>query len=258
MNTLEKLYVTLDAVLDLRQGVLNFLSSDFAFAVTTQSGYFLREEDNFSSAELSPVNQQPWGELPQVDVQRLLQAHPYQVMRASMRTRIDKFINHLCAAHFQNSLAQGFEPSIKIELNVHGYHLTEEEAKTIEQSFQAVMGKFFRVTVINVAPIHMTPDVMRENFFGMVMYDYVTWANLHGPALQKKPLSTSCLYVPRIRFNGPFPPEQLEICQQRNVSPWELLQQVYAPILPTQYIPVAFFCVAVPQNLEEYTAGRAA
>jgi hypothetical protein len=131
--------------------------------------------------------------------------------------------------------------------------LTAAEGQEIERSFQHLLGQFFRVTVVDIPVEKLTPEVMRGQFFGMVMYDYVSWANVHGPALQKKPLTSACLYVPRIRFNGPFPAEQLEVCAQRNMTPWELAQQIYAPIMPIQYIPTAFFSVAVPQNLDVYT-----
>lgn len=254
MNTLEKLYVSLDAVLDMRQGVLNFLSSEFAFAVTTQPEYFQREEDVFGSAALASFNQQPWGTLSKEDYNRVLAEQPYAVARGAVRTRIDKFIKHLCAAHLKNSLAQGFEPSIKIDLNIHGYKLSPQEGQEVERTFQHILGQFFRVRVVDVRLEDLPPDVMREHYFGMVMYDYVTWANLHGPALQKKPLTTACLYVPQIRFNGPFPQEELEACIKRNISPWEMSQKVLSGIMPIQYIPVAFFCVAVPQNLDVYTA----
>ena len=258
MQFLKKLYVDLDAVVDLRLGVLNLVSPPFAFDQTTHPEYFQREEDAFSSTRINPATNEPFGGLPRPLFKSVLVQCRDKVLTASLRTKINKFVRQLCAAHLANVIRSGQEIRIIIEVNIHPFVMTPEAQIELTQTLQTdFFGLHFQVALIDISPQDLNLDVVRDNFFGLVRYEFFDWLNLHDTALRKKPIRDTCLYVPRLYAGGkPTDAESLSLLaefKKRKMDPMEKISQALANFVPIQFLPIAFFCADVPANQSVWT-----
>ena len=252
MEQRNKLYVSIDALLDLRLGVMNAISPRFAAMVTTQAAYFQREEDRFSTLE--------HGELPPETLTQVLKSQGKKILPAALRTKIGKFLKQLCAVHFHQMIKEGWEMSVEIDINLYPYVFTEDEVVALHEVLTLYLGRTFKFNLLNVPPKNMVLDQVRDAYFGMVMYDYAEWVNCHNTELQKKPLRDTCLYLPRLFFgnldearNKITARAEIADMRKNKQDPFEMFRQALGPFLSVQYLPVAFFSADIPENLAVYT-----
>ena len=156
-------------------------------------------------------------------------------------------------AHFQNNLRQGLELKIEIEVNVYPYSFGSAVLKELKTSIQNSFGSYFNVSLIHQSWEQLALDKVRENYFGMIFYEYADWVNSQNTALRQKPLRDTCLYVPRLYFGNKPDPAIVEEYKKNGFDTFEQNRKALEPVLPIQYLPVAFFCLNTPQNLDEYT-----
>ena len=85
---IKRLYVSSDALFDLRQGTLATIDPDFAASVTTKKDYYTRVEDLFYSNDKAPNTDEPYGELDKECFNSILNIHKELVIRNSIMTKI--------------------------------------------------------------------------------------------------------------------------------------------------------------------------
>jgi len=238
----KRLYVGLDAVMDLRLGVMNTISSDFALAVTQQSDYYVREEDIFEARGVDSQGR-AFGKLSPELYASIMGKIPQRVLLNSLRTKINRFVRQLCATHLRNAIHEGDAFNISIDVNIWPFHVAPAALDSYRQAMATFFGQFFNVTLIDKSWEQLTPQFVAEEYFGMVLYTYADWYNHHQAYFKQTPLRNTCLYVPRLWVPGKKPPsEELELLTKRNMDPFSLTSQVLMPFLPIQFVPIAFFC----------------
>ena len=136
MDHLRKLYVSLDAILDLRLGAMNLVSTDFAQAVTRTPAYYLREEDVMSSDAQATATGQPWGAIPHDVFERFVRSSGKNAVTAALKTKLAKFVRVLCATHLQNVIKEGQDIHIEIEVNTWPYDFHDRERVALAESLQ--------------------------------------------------------------------------------------------------------------------------
>lgn len=239
-NVSKKLYVALDCLLDTRLGALVTISPDFAFEVTSQPSYYQREQDLFSSPAFGTLSVEKLGE-----VQTQLQQ---TVLKNSMMTRMYRFVRELASQFVLRGIGTPYTMAVQIEVNTYPYVLNAEETQAALQALAYRMGEQFEVSLVHKSPAEMGLSSVRQNYAAMVMYRYHDWLNLHDLEIKKKPLKEVILYVPRLYFGEPPNAEALASFAEHNTAPFELSQQVLAPLVQLQYLPIALYCVDTPSN----------
>lgn len=244
MNTLQKhlkkIYVPLDCLFDTRMGALTLLNPDFAFAVTTESDYFEREQDLFSTKE--------FGTLDKDKFEAFYKLREKELVRSSLKTPMIKFLVELCSQFTTMTLGTPHHCAVEIEVNTYPFTLGEAERVQLLRTLLFVTAQQYPIRMVNIAPKALSASYAQENYCAMVMYNYHEWMNLHDNDIRKKLLKQLCLYLPRLYFGPPPSHEELLKFQQHNIDPFELQQHTLGPFLLTQYLPIELYCADVPHK----------
>ena len=243
---LTKVYVSLDSLLDTRLGALALINTDFCFDVTTQKEYYSRQEDLFKTPAM--------GELSKLVFNDILLTHKQNIFRNSLKTKMPVFIRELCTKLFFQAMSTPFQSGVEIDVNIYPYQPNEAEVEGLLQALVECFGKEFSINLINKNNKQLTIEEVRQNYRCMVMYNYHEWMNVYENEIKKKPLRETGFYVPRLFFGIPPNEETLLHFENNNVDPFLFTQQIFAPLVPIQYLPIALYCADTPDNLPEYSA----
>lgn len=241
-----KVYVDIAAVFDLRQGAMSLIDEDFSVAVTTDSSYYLRDEDAFSA----PV----FGQLDPKLFAQVLGTYSDEVLRSAVATKIFKFIKHLYARYTLSNAKASIEMSVDLQVNTWPHVLAAQEALDMHDLIAERLGGKIRVEVVCFDPKTLVPDKLEEQYLAMIFYDCLEWVNSYKSRYEKKKKFSSVpIFVPRKWHSSKPAAAELKQLTDKGVDPMEMYERILAPIIAINFIPMAFFCVDLPANLEEYT-----
>ena len=240
LNPSKKIYVDLDCLLDTRLGTLVTISPDFAFEATSSKDYYLREQDAFTAASFGPLTRE--------EFKRVHDALPQQVLKNSLMTKMPHFIRELSAQLVVRNIGTPYAMNVEIEVNTYPYAFSPEEAQTLLQVCAYRLGERFSVSLTHRSYKELALSTVRDAYVAMIMYSYHEWVNFNDLEIKKKPLKELSLYVPKLYFGEPPTAEQLQTFAEHNTGPFELSQQVLAPLVLIQYLPIALYCVDTPNN----------
>lgn len=240
-------YVTLDSLLDMRLGTLTCMSTDFAFDVSMDERYYLREEDLFATVKAGALSKAMYA--------KVHESLKDIIPRNSVRTRMFEFIDELMGKLFFEVVSKPYHSSVGLEVNTFPYQLNDEEAALILESIATLFDGRFNVHLIHRNPKEITAEIAAERYRAMIMYSYHDWLNANDEAVRKKVLfDQTGLYVPQL-YQGHLPTSnELAEFAKHNTNPFAFLTKVLSPFVSVQHLPVALFCAAIPANKPEYAA----
>lgn len=244
LTPVQKIYVTLDSLLDVRLGALSIINTDFAFEVVSDKRYFLRQEDVFET--------KTHGALSKEKLLSIIDQQGNKVIRNSLITNAYLFIKELCTKLTIQYLTGPHRCTIELDINTHPYNFTQAEQDTLLSLFQTKIGQEFTIHLIHKSDAELTAGFCRENYLCMVMYNYANWVNLHDTELKKKPLRNTGLYVPKLYFTRMPDKEEMKAFEENQLDIFQISAQILEPIVVVQYLPVALFSAATPENKFEY------
>lgn len=244
-TSIAKIYISLESLLDMRQGALAVLDDKFAYEVTTQADYFTREEDSFSSRK--------YGALSKELLTRLLNEKADLIAANSLSTRMPRFIRELVNRLKEQAHNTPYHTSVAVEVNTYPCNMTPEENEVLLQVLRVSLGEGFQITLIHKAEAQLTYQHVKTNYMCMIMYNYVQWMNLYEKDIKKSPLKDMCFYVPKLYFGVPPTAEELDELARHNTDPFTFMQEAMAPLVPIQFLPIALYCADIPMNRDEYS-----
>lgn len=241
-----KVYVDIAAVFDLRQGVLSMIDEDFSVAVTTESSYYLRDEDLFSASV--------FGQLEPKLFSQVLEVYQDQILRSAVATKIFKFIKHLYARYTLSNAKASIEMNVGLQVNTWPYVLAAQETLDMHDLIKTRLGGKINVEVVCFDPQTLVPEKLDEQYLAMIFYDCLEWVNSYKSRYEKKKKFTSVpIFVPRKWHSSKPSAAELKQLSDKGVDPMEMYERILAPIISINFIPMAFFCVDLPANREDYT-----
>ena len=246
MKFYKKIYLAADALFDLRQGTLNMISTKFAIDVTVGEAYYVREEDMFGTPDFGVLNKEIFA-----TIQR---QYADQIFKVSGRTKILEFVKQLYLKLIKTNGGEAVELDISLEINLFPLKLSPEELAKLKGAIDSALNGQLAVSICYFDPRTLTTDMVNSQYIGMIFYEYASWLNsFEREFKQKKNISATALYVPRIYFEGKPSKETLAPLDKEKIDPFEMWEHIYSPILKINYLPVAFFCVDLPANAPELT-----
>jgi hypothetical protein len=246
MKYYRSIYVDIESLFDIRQGVLSKIMVEFAVDVTLNEAYYTREDNSF----YSPT----YGHIPHDKFQQIYNSYKEESLTVSYKTKMLDFVRHLTAKTLKQNALSGVEMVLGIEINLFGFSFSEKEASDLVEIVRQELGGEFEVTTININPKLIRMQQAKDRYIGMIFYDYATWVNSNESDFKElKTFTQTVLYVPRLYFNGKPTKEELAAFAKQNVDPFDLWEKAYGPLLGINYIPIAFYCIATPANAEELT-----
>ena len=244
-TNIAKIYVSLDSLLDMRQGTLVLLDPDLAYELTTAKDYFTREEDLFASPK--------YGTLSKELLSRLLRDKTDIIVGTSLRTKIYKFIKDLVRQLKEGARSTPYHTAVAVEINTYPCLLNKSEYEELNKTLRQLLGQGFPITLINKSEEQLTYQYVKDNYRCVVMYNYVKWMNMYDKDIKKAPFKDTCFYVPRLYFGTPPTTEQLQELAKHNTDPFAFMSEAMMPLVPMQFLPIAMYCVDIPMNRDSYS-----
>jgi hypothetical protein len=245
-KTLKKVYLSLDALFDLRQGTLNCISPEFAAEVTSSETYFTREIDQFET--------KTFGSLSPAIYKKVFEKHGNLILRNSLMTKILTFVHSLFREFFKQAINTPFLSGVELEINTYPFILSAKEERDILECVVTHIGVNYSISLVHLSPAMLSPDVIRGNYVAVIMYDYVEWFNTHGNAVVKVPMRDVGFYLPKLLFGRKFTKAELNEFAKMKTNPFDFFATAMAPLTVVQHLPIALYSVNVPANLPKYSA----
>jgi hypothetical protein len=241
---IKKVYLSADALFDLRQGTLAYIDLDYSIDVTTKPSYYNREEDLFESTTMGKLDKELYN--------RIRSERQDNIVRLSMTTAIFEFLLSLCAEYKKQAILTPFLSDIEIEVNLYPFVFSDNEKDEILKCILEKTSSSFNVTLVNLSPDDMSVEYVRNNYVAMIMYEYAEWYNAHVEAIQKTPLIEVGIYIPKLYFLKKPDEKDLVDFKKHNTNPFDFMAQALSAFTVIQYLPISFYCANTPLNLSEY------
>ncbi len=250
---IKKIYVSVDALFDLRQGTLTLIDPDFALAVTSEPSYYTREIDLFATTTSVKDTTQPMGTLDRGIYDKVYVQHRDAIFRNSLMSKILFFLVPLYQEFSKQAILTPHLSSVEIDININPFCLTDDEITTMLACLVEHLGNACTIAIINVPAKELTVDYVKDNYLAMVMYDYASWFNLHDKDIRKGTLKEVGLYIPKLyTLRTLTPAEQTEFKKKKTTS-FEFTTKLMVPFIVMQFLPIALYSANLPINLEEYS-----
>lgn len=231
------LLVDLDSLFDTRLAILDILDPMLA-AHALQNGYLEREDNNFKFCPLPLFNE-------------LYAKRDNEVLGRSMMTQVKTIVIDFIKdanTRYKSSKTQAY-PSVYI--NVWPYKISEDAAGELLMPFHKAVGGKVHINLINMHPKDITPEVCKERFSHMIMYDFMEWLMLMGAGghLQRNPMNEVTLIAPRLYPSGV---PTTDDSQTRNeVEPHVCAELFFAPYIKLELYVAKLFSASVENNFIE-------
>jgi hypothetical protein len=231
---LEGIYVELDSLLDTRIGTIVKLYGDDVALAVLEDNYHNRQSDIFKDVDPA-IYKKAYAER---DTDTLQYSHVTDIICI-----LQKMVGELT----KQALSRPYHNGCRIYVNTHPYDLTEEEHKEIIAAVKSWVGLFSEANVITeVITISLSldkliPTYCRDNFSGMIMYEYEPWFAVQCKALSITPLPSVTLYVPAIYFEKVPTEEEIKECIKLVAHPFHAVEIAARPFIGLEFIDIDHF-----------------
>lgn len=230
------LMVDLDSLFDVPLAILDELDPLLAIHAL-KNGYLDREDNDFKYCPLSLFNE-------------LYAKRDSAVLGRAMMTQVKNIVIDFIkdANKKLKSSKSSAYPSVYI--NVYPYKISSDAAGEILVPFhKAVEGKV-HIHLVNMSPKEITPEVCKERFSHLIMYNYMEWLIEMGKLglLVRNPMNEVTLIGPRL-YPGGKPPEHDNQDQTRNsMQPHECAELYFAPFVKLELYVAKLFSASLDQD----------
>lgn len=184
-----KVYVDVDSLFDLRQGVLSQLM-DFDSLLE----YLKSDEYNFRDIDRFPVDMNEYT--------KILNEGRLTTIQNSVITYIaDILTTKLFRLEKRNSF-MGVSKAPEILLNMYPFNLTEEQEEVFRSALFKKLGIECYITIIYMDLKDLTPVFIKNTeIIGCFIYNITRWLDLHLEALNKQSMPELMIYGPALYKN---------------------------------------------------------
>ena len=250
---IKKIYISVDALFDLRQGTLTLIDPDYAVAVTSVPSYYTRDIDNFSTDVPKAGSLTPMGPLAREIYDKVFTSRRDEILRNSLMTKMLSFLTPLYQEFSKQAILTPFLSSIEIDVNINPFSLSDEEISVLLSCLSEHLGNACTITIVDIPVKELTVEHIKEHYLAMVLYEYTTWFNEHDKSIQKGLLKEVGIYVPKL-----FTLRRLTVAEEsefkkKKTTSFEFTSKLMAPFIVMQFLPIALYSANLPTNLDEYS-----
>ena len=238
--TATKLYLSLDALFDLRLGTLVTISPEFAYEITKDTKYFLRTADVFSTIEHGPLDTKIYDDI--------FNTYKPIVLKNSLITKILPFVASLLVDILKQADRINLAGPLELDINLYPFEFSDEEAKELLTLIIYKLGKIATINLINMSEKELTVEYVKNTYLAVVMYRYHEWFNMHHDDIMKIDLKNVGFYLPRVNFLSEFTEEDKKLFKKNGSDPFDLFAKAMSYFATIQYLPVATFSAELPHN----------
>lgn len=234
-ETIQGIYVDLDALLDTRLSTLFLIHEDLVSAALN-NGYAERLQDAFTNLHPS---------LTLDKFKELYAGRDNEVLHNASYTRVLNVLKEAVTRLVKMRVATPFATEIQIYVNAYPYTLTEKEEQDIAKSLLYHTSNQVDVQFLRLSDKELLPEYCSKTFSLMIRYDYAQWIDGHAEtnAIKYHPLTMVKVLVPE-RFEVRLPNrEEWERMKSGKFDPFKNMEVTWAPIVGLNFLPIGTFSI---------------
>ncbi len=248
MKPAEKyILITIDSILDVRQGTLLMISPEVAHEITSKEDYHARESDEFESKE--------YGKLSVENFNAIKDAFKQQIIFNSIKTKMYFFLQELITGYVKLSLSTPHVSTVTLEINLFPYEFTETQVEYLMKAMLAHLGNASAISIVNFDINSLSLKDIASKYDSIITYDPVKWLNAHHNELKTGVLRDLNLYLPKMNNVRALTDKERKEIGKNVPDVYKFTQMVFTGFIRLNYIPVECYCADVPfVKREENTA----
>lgn len=227
--------IDLDTLLDTRLGVLSRLDKDAAVAVATNPNYWLREHNDWAQLTEGRVTNEAF--------EAAYLARTKADLQASVMSGIFLVLMRLFVDHNRMRTEGQDGQDVALEVNIHPYELEDEELEELTQILRSLFYPDLPLSFCSRPLEELTPQVLRERYNAVVLYDFHRWIKLHGVALSEHRCPAVSLIAPRLYETNPA-----RLTQERKQEEVTAFRLLMLDMINIDFIDVEFFSMFRPNQ----------
>jgi hypothetical protein len=239
MKPAEKfILITLDSILDTRQGTLLKISPEVAYEITSKEDYHARQSDTFVSEK--------YGELSPELFQQVKEKFKHEIIFNSLKTKMYLFLQELIEGYVKLSLSTPHASIITLEVNIHPYKFTETQAEYLLKALIAHLGNSAAISIVDFDIKELSLKTIADKYDSVIMYNPVDWLNSRHNELKMGVLKELTLYIPKINTVRDLTDKERKNLNKNISDVYKFTQMVFAGFIKINYVPVECYCADVP------------
>lgn len=232
-----ELYVDIDAIFDTRLACLEELDVNLAL-VNLQNGWDRRIAD----APLGITEQ---------EFKDLYAVRDANTLSIAVQTPVIEIMRHWLLDAIKQLGEIPLETSLGLSINFFPYRLSKETALDVAEKIRKALKVNIPIDVLFVDPKTITPQVVRQKYDGMIMYDGFKWIKSQEEAFAAVNCPHTTLYVPRF-FPDHLPTtEEMTNIRQESKDLFKDMEVNMGPLVALEFLPMHIFSSVVHPKLAE-------
>lgn len=239
MKPAEKyILVTIDSLLDTRQGTLLKINPDAAFEITSKESYHARESDEFTSEK--------YGALSTELFEKVKEKFKHEIIFNSLKTKMHLFLQELINGYVKLALSTPHVSTITLEVNLYPYAFTDTQVEYLMKALIAHLGNAAAISIVNFDLNALPLKSIATKYESIIMYNPVSWLNSRHNELKTGTLKELTLYLPRMNSVRSLTEKERKTVSKGMSDVYKFTEMVFAGFIKLNYIPVECYCADVP------------
>lgn len=183
--------VELDALLDTRLATISRIHSDSAVQLLTDDRYYERVIDDF----------EPMVGITKEAFRNAYAKRDVETLEQSRLTEIPLLLNDLVKRMEQESTTTPFVESLRVEVNIWPYVMSDEERDELALSVMNFTGIVTPVSTVNFRPEELTPQMIKARYSGMILYNLRDWIRPHMETFKRFMMPRVTVLAPALFYD---------------------------------------------------------
>lgn len=213
-NPVKRLLVDLDSLLDTRIATIAKINPEASTGLLNDV-YLNRSIDDFEKITNSAVSNDEY--------KLAYQNRNKETLELARPTRILKLINEISIELEKMSIDTPFITGFELTVNIFPYDLTKEEQEALREVVYDFLSISSIVNVINKPINDITPSFLKNEFDGMIIYNFDEWFCIHQEGFNKIKLPRHLVFAPALYIKEPDETEIMALSKE-GLTPFGVLE----------------------------------
>lgn len=237
-ETVKKLLVDLDCLLDTRLSTIFHLNKDAYKTLLKNKAYYTRLTDNFELLTDGLITQEAY--------LKAYQHRDKERLKHSSPTRMLKVLNQISKDIEAQSVTEPDTSGLIIGVNTYPYSLTEKEQEVLAISVEVYCSPSTKVHCVSIPLLDCTPLYIRDHWDMYITYNFDHWYTPHVNTFFKVRNPRGLLYAASLFIKEPTETDIKAFFEsQTQPNPFKLLEYTLLEYITIEFRDIADYCLYI-------------
>lgn len=223
-----RVYVDLDSLLDTRLGTIAKLDTEVLQETLLDLDYYTRRENIFKGID-KEVFDKAYAE------------RDLETLSLSPATLMCRELGKLVVDIVTESHTQPTRGKVRVTVNVYPYSLSDEDKEMVQNCVTYYTGETVDVDVVSLFPELVTPQMLKDTYSLVIMYDYGDWLEKQSLNFAKQQVPDVTLLAPMVYFQNKPTEEDLKEFASED-EPFQVVEMLAKALISLELIDVRYWC----------------